>query len=236
MELLVGWVGPERARWGVHPGNVLCVSGSWVGTTNWYPMHFQNPQGQERPSGCGEHGVMDRLRPSPGWLCSVRFSGQRSCVLGAAGVRLAGSRADLDADQGGYQQGQRGTHQRGVRGDVPGFPGAKVGCVNVSRKTGIHPSEQNHQILTPSSGAREGVCQRLREEARRGAGGHMGSSWDDLPFSLPGALIHQGQEQVWGEGLDVQDGKEKTNATSSQAGSPAACPLCAREGCGWTKE
>ena len=160
------------ARCGVHPGNVLCVSGSWVGTTNWYPMHFQNPRGQERLSGCREDGVTDRLRPSRGWLCSVRFSGQRSCVLGAAGVRLAGSGADLDADQDGCQQGQGGTHQRGVRGDVPGFPGAKVGCVSVSRKTGIHPSERNHQILTPAVG-RGRAC--VRGSGQR-PGGELGAT------------------------------------------------------------
>lgn len=51
---------------------------------------------------------------------------------------------------------------RGELGGVPGFPGATVGCVNVSWKRGIRPSEQNCKILTPSSGVREGVYQRFR--------------------------------------------------------------------------
>lgn len=48
---------------------------------------------------------MERLLLSQGWLCSACFSGQRRCVLGAARVGLGGSRAELDPDQGGWQQG-----------------------------------------------------------------------------------------------------------------------------------
>ena len=59
---------------------------------------------------------MERLLLSWGWLCSACFSGQKRCVLGAARVGLGGSRAELDPDQGGWQQGRGGTHQRGVRG------------------------------------------------------------------------------------------------------------------------